>query len=172
MDIEKDQNAEKSNTADNRIVNAGHFSSTNQPSPEAKSAGWWKKRKGKDVLKALLQLKFDGSHLDSLGQIIIPNKIRQQASLYFGVPEAYITVEMIAAMKQLAMAIQTGDTNAFNAIWEKAYGKTKESDDDGGDGSRPIINIMIAPPALPTEVDGGNDSSIIPDILEEEPDNE
>jgi len=108
---------------------AKRFSSTNQPSNALKQLGWWKKKKGKKMLQALMQLKFEGDYVpedpNDPNSIKI-NPIRKKAAEYFGMPEEFITVEMIMAMIQVAKAVQQNDGNAFNAVWEKAYGKTRE----------------------------------------------
>lgn len=140
-------------------VNGVMFSKDYQPSNEAKRYGHWKKKRGKQMMKALLALPFNSlvpaDHKDP-NSPLIPNPLKKQAADYLGVPEQMITVEMIMAIKQLAMAVQKNDTSAFNAVWEKAYGKVKE-DDDEDKAPPPVINITI-----------GNVPDNVPEITESE----
>ena len=109
-----------------RAPNKGSFTSESQPSGEQKSRGWWKKKKGRFLMQALLNLDFNGTQIDPETQQKQENQIKKQASAYFNIPEAFITNEMIMNMKQMAKAINTGDTQAFNSVMDRAYGKPKE----------------------------------------------
>lgn len=140
--------------------NPGDFGRQSQPSGAAKSLGWWKKRQGRKMIKALLQLKFEGDVPDPANPgKLIPNPIKRQAANYFGVPQELITVEMIMAMRQVGLAVQKGDTQAFDAVWNKAYGKPPANEIEDGEDVKPIINITI-----------GKGTEDLPEISEDEND--
>lgn len=124
--------------------NPGRFTADNQPSGAQKSLGWWKKRRGRKMIRALMQLQFDGDIIDPNTKQVVTSEVKKAAAIYFGLPEGLITVEMVMAMRQIGLAIQRGDTNAFNSAWEKAYGKPKEIDDEDTEGiGPPVINIYL-----------------------------
>lgn len=93
------------------------FSKENQPSAEAKKAGWAKKKRAQELAKAVLELSFKGMK---------DSKLKQQAAEYFGIPQKELTVEMMLLFRQAEKAIQKADTQAFNAIMDRAFGKPKE----------------------------------------------
>lgn len=93
------------------------FTKDNQPTPRAKKLGWMKKKRGQELVKAVLELSFKGQANTAL---------KRKASAYFGIEEKNITVEMILVFKQAEKAIQKSDTYAFNAIMDRAFGKPKE----------------------------------------------
>lgn len=154
--MEEDRNPDETQ----RQLPGRPFSAENQPSGEAKSYGWWKKRKGKQMLKALMEMKFDGGQIpvdpNDYSKGSIPNPVLRQAAAYFNMPEEFITVEMIMAMKQVALAVQKNDTSAFNAVWDKAYGKPKEDEEA----------IKLPPPEIKFVPYGTEDG--LPEILENE----
>jgi hypothetical protein len=93
------------------------FSKNNQPTSEAKKAGWLKKKRSYELVKAVLDLSFKGKK---------NTVIKKQAALYFGVSEDDITMEVMLIFKQVEKAIQKADTPAFNAVMDRAFGKPKE----------------------------------------------
>lgn len=105
------------------------FTSENQPSPEAKRAGWLKKKRGPELAKAILDLAFKGQK---------NQKLKKAAATYFGLPETEITNEMMLLFKQAEKAIQYADTQAFNAFMDRAYGKPKEKLEHSGPDDKPI----------------------------------
>ncbi len=101
------------------------FAVQKQPTPEAKSAGWKKKRLLKDLLELTTRSMFEGSQKDY-------TKI---TATYFGIPEEDVSVEIIMQYRQIEKAIMKGDTIAFNAIMDRAYGKPTQplsADEDFG----------------------------------------
>lgn len=145
----QDENKPEDNGADQlpAKVNSSYFTSSNQPTGARKSMGWFKKKQGRKLMKALLQMTFEGDVLE--GGTTIPNPIKQQASVYFGIPPHLITVEMVMAMRQIGLAIQKGDTNAFNSAWEKAYGKSIPLDDDDDIEEKPlVVNLHLGPESV------------------------
>ena len=82
------------------------FSATNQPPAELKRAGWAKRKRGKELVKQILELGFIGAD---------NSKIKPMIAKYFGVDESEITVEMVMVFRQAEKAIQQNDTNAFRA---------------------------------------------------------
>lgn len=100
------------------------FSKENQPSAEAKRKGWAKKRVGRDLAKAILELGFHGG---------LESKMADSISEYFGVEKSELTIEMVALFRQAQKAIQKADTFAFNAIMDRAHGRPTQplSADDG-----------------------------------------
>ena len=93
------------------------FSTKNQPSSEAKKAGWAKKKRAMELAKAVLDLQFKGMK---------NGELKKMAAEYFGVQSKDITVEMMLLFRQAEKAIQKADTHAFNAIMDRAFGKPKE----------------------------------------------
>lgn len=103
------------------------FSKDNQPPGDVKSAGWWKKKKGREMLRHLLQLDFDGTTIDPMTGAKVPNKIREQVAEYMGVPIESVTNEMVLFAKQIGLAIQKNDTQAAALVLNNAYGQPKET---------------------------------------------
>lgn len=134
------------------------FSKDYQPPGWKKSLGQFKKNKGRKMLRALLELPFEGGDVDDPDNPgkKIPNPLKKQAAAYFGMPEELITVEMIMAMRQIGLSVQKGDTAAFHGVWEKSYGRPVE------DNSSPP-----PPPVLEIKVITGMDNEL-PAILEKE----
>lgn len=132
------------------------FTSTDQPTGAQKSLGWWKKKKGRELLRAMLDLPFDGAMDDPVTGQKVDNKIRKQVAQYMNLPEELVTVEMVLFVKQIALAAQKNDTGAFNTVIENAYGKPKETIITELD-EKPVININIqagvqdAPPIAESE---------------------
>lgn len=91
------------------------FSKKNQPTPEAKSAGWKKRRILKDLLELTTGATFNNSTTD----------YRALTAKYFGIPETEVTVRMVMDFRQVEKAILSGDTAAYVAVNDRAYGKPK-----------------------------------------------
>jgi hypothetical protein len=131
--------------------NGGRFTSERQPSGEQKSHGWWKKRKGRILFQAIMQLPANGSNWitdektgESVDQLA---KVRRQAAVYFNMPESLITVEMLSFMKQVAIAIQRNDSHstlAFGTIMDQSYGRPKPME-EFEEIEKPAINIFLGP---------------------------
>jgi hypothetical protein len=105
------------------------FSKKYQPTPEAKKAGWAKKKRGYELVRAVLELSFKGMK---------GSEIKQKASEYFGVPQKNLTVEMLLHFRQAEKAIQKADTQAYNAVMDRAFGKPKEKLEHSGADGKPI----------------------------------
>lgn len=92
------------------------FTADTQPSPEAKSAGWLKKR----TLKELLAMELSGTDKSAA-------LVRSFVSKYLGVKESEvgneITLEIAMHLRQIEKAIAKGDTRAYEVLNERAYGK-------------------------------------------------
>lgn len=98
-----------------QIIPVGkRFSPTYQPTGKAKGEGRAKKRKGQELVQAILDMYFKGRD---------NQKLRKAAAEYFDVPENDIAVETMMVFKQIERAIEKGDTNAFTAIMDRAFGK-------------------------------------------------
>jgi hypothetical protein len=93
------------------------FSKKYQPSPEAKKAGWAKKKRAQELVKAVLDLQFKGK---------AGSRVRKEAADYFGIAASEITVETMLVFRQAQRAIEKSDTPAFNAVMDRAFGKPKE----------------------------------------------
>lgn len=97
------------------------FTKETQPSPQAKSAGWQKKR----TLKQLLAMELRGT--DKSAQLV-----RSFVSKYLGIKENEvgneITLEIAMHLRQIEKAITKGDTRAYEAVNERAYGKKIQAD--------------------------------------------
>lgn len=93
------------------------WSSTNQPSPEAKSRGAKKKRALRDLMQICTGSTFNDAQKVSF---------QKNAALYFGIPESKITIEMMMDFRQIEKAIMKADTYAYNSLKEWAYGSPKQ----------------------------------------------
>lgn len=113
------------------------FSAENQPSPEAKKAGWLKKKRAQDLAKAMLELTITGKKND---------KLKKEAAEYFGIDPSEITVEVMLLFKQAQKAIEKSDTQAFNAFMDRAFGKPKEKLEHSGPEEGPIETTFIPSP--------------------------
>jgi hypothetical protein len=116
------------------------FSKEYQPSSEAKKKGWAKKKTAQELAKAVLELSFKGMKDSGL---------KKTAAEYFGIPEKVLTVEMMLLFRQAEKAIQKADTQAFNAIMDRAFGKPKEKVELGGANGAPLsftTHIIIENP--------------------------
>lgn len=105
------------------------FSKEYQPTPEAKRLGWLKKKRGPELAKAILDLAFHGMR---------DSELKKQAAQYYGIDQADVTVEMMLLFRQAEKAIQKADTQAFNAIMDRAFGKPKEKFEHSGPNDKPI----------------------------------
>lgn len=97
------------------------FTADKQPPPDAKRAGWDKKKKGKEMLQALMEVAFKGSATSTM---------KRDVADYFGIPVEDINVEIMMAMRQCEKAIKNSDTAAFNTIWDRVHGKPTMGDGD------------------------------------------
>lgn len=121
------------------------FEHTGQPSPEAKRQGWLNKKRGIELAKAILSLTMEGKGSDEL---------KRSAAEYFNLPLEEITVEALLILKQAEKAIKKADTQAFNSIMDRAYGKPmNKSEITGRDGKDllPSGSIDEAVKGLTTE---------------------
>lgn len=92
------------------------FTSENQPSPEAKSAG---KRRAK-TLKELLAVSVKGNDKSS-------KVVRGMIATYLGCDPDEVsddmTLEIAMHLRQIDKAIKKGDTQAYNSVMDRAHGK-------------------------------------------------
>lgn len=96
------------------LQNGVKFTPENQPPPENKSAGILRKKAGKELAKAVLELAFKG---------MANSDLKQLAAAYFGIEDPeQVTVEMMLIFRQAEKAIQKADTAAFKAVMERAHG--------------------------------------------------
>lgn len=93
------------------------FSAENQPSPNAKSEGWRKRRRAQELVQAVLDLNFKGMQ---------GSELKKKAAEYFCIPVDEITVEMMIIFRQAELAIQKADTKAADFIMDRAFGKPKQ----------------------------------------------
>lgn len=91
--------------------NEAKFNSTNQPSGEAKSKGKQKKRLLKDLANALVS----GERLNKC------KAIAEKVGLDL-ITEEY-TLEVAMTLKQIELALDDGDTKAFNSAMDRLIGK-------------------------------------------------
>ena len=91
------------------------FSKENQPSGEAKSKGWKKKRELKDLANALItgDAKKNAAATAQLVGIDLSDQ--------------EYTIEVIMTLKQIEKALEVGDTKAYNAAMDRMQGKPKQS---------------------------------------------
>jgi hypothetical protein len=96
------------------------WTSENQPSPEAKKKGWAKRRTLLQLLELATLNKLPGSEIEW----------RQRVADAMGIPENEVTVANIMEFRQIEKAIKKADTAAFTAIYDRAYGRPKQIEDD------------------------------------------
>jgi hypothetical protein len=112
----------------------------NQPGPEAKKKGWLKRKRSRALVQAMLELAHKGPTEGAL---------RQQAAEYFGVEPEEITNEVMMVMRQIALAIEKGDTTAFTQLMDRAYGKPKEDLTVHSETSTAAVQIeQVSPESL------------------------
>lgn len=169
---ENRENAGKTSLVFQLPERASHkFTTSNQPTPEQKSHGWWKKRKGRVLFQAIMQLPANGTNMvedkkhpgEYVDQLAL---VRRQAAVYFNMPESLITVEMLAFMKQVAVAVQKNDTFAFNTIMDQSYGRPKPME-QFEEVEKPAINIFLGP--TKTDSVAGDDTKPMEDAREDVP---
>jgi len=126
------------------------FSSTNQPSAESKRRGQLKKKMAGDLAQAILHAAFVGAADEVL---------KKKMSEFFKVKEKHITVEMMMNFRQIQKAISKGDTTAFQAVMDRAYGKPKIMVENSGTLPMVPTPVLLQMPAgvninLPSNTDG------------------
>lgn len=147
------------------------FTTENQPAGHLKSLGWLKKKKGRNLFRAIMQLPLDGTNfvpkkdkegndvIDEQGNVVLIDQlaiVRKQAANYFNMPEELVTVEMVIFMKQAARAIQLNDTNAAQFSVDQSYGRPKEHI-EVEEVAKPEVKLII-----------GQDPSQLPPIAHSE----
>jgi hypothetical protein len=94
------------------------FTKKRQPSPEAKKEGWAKRKRGTELVRLILEMKFIGAK---------DHPLRQAVADFFGVKENDITNEQILHFRQIQKAVLEGDTTAYKAIIERGYGQPTQT---------------------------------------------
>lgn len=131
------------------------FSKDNQPSSDAKKAGWARKLRNRKLAQMLLNKSFVGrvAVQTKSGQWVLEDtKFRKVLKDFFGLDEREMkdmSNEAAIMLRMIGQAISEGDVQAGSAILERAYGKPKEmtpfDDPETGDeeGDKPQIVIQI-----------------------------
>jgi len=106
-----------------------------QPSPEAKSAGWLRKRQLRELLKMQITGKAPAAEM-----------VKRFVASYLGVAESDVkdelTLEVAMDLRQIEKAITKGDTKAYEVVKDRVYGKPKVT--VAGDQQNPLtINITV-----------------------------
>ena len=65
--------------------------------------------------------------------------MRGKVAQYFGVPTESITIEEMMDLRQAQKAIQSGDTPAYKAVKEQAYGQPKQEINIEANLTKPVI---------------------------------
>lgn len=129
------------------------FSSENQPAPGVLKAAHAKKRFSREVIKTMLDGKYDFAP---------DSQTKQQLIKAFGPDVVNLTVGEIMTLQQMQKSILKADTQAFATIIDQALGKQVQAvqnvDGDGND-QRPIY--LVAPKGmkfeLPSNTEGTGD---------------
>ena len=108
-----------------------HFRKGQEHDSDALKAGWSKKLRGRNLLKAILESKHLGDPV-----------LKANAAAYFGVSADEITNEAMMYMIQVTKAINKNDTFAFETIMARTFGKIKEYKDEEEVEKAPVINIQ------------------------------
>lgn len=98
------------------VSRATQFTADNQPDPEAKRRGLMKRMTGRKLIQAILEQEFIGEQPD----------FRKRVADYFKLDVEDVTNEMMLLFCQIIKAAEKADTQAFEAIMSRAYGKPKE----------------------------------------------
>lgn len=113
-----------------------------QPSPEAKKAGWAKRKRNQELARTLLGMKFVGQDNSRIGKLF-----RDKLSTYFGLTAQQIEEldnEAAMMLRLIGSAVEDGDNDAAREIMDRAYGKpTQFIDMSTEDEQRPMINIQV-----------------------------
>lgn len=91
------------------------FSAANQPSKEKKKAGWARRNALKDILNISVNRMFEGTK----------KNYTQLAAAFLGIPVKEVSLRMVMEYRQIEKAVLQGDTSAFEAVYNRAYGRTK-----------------------------------------------
>jgi len=87
------------------------FSKESQPTPEAKSEGWKKRRTLKELADALLNLKG------------IEKAKETAIAVGMDLSDDEFTLEIVMTLRQIEKALKKGDTPAYNAAMDRMVGK-------------------------------------------------
>lgn len=119
-EVKRQENAKPGRGGQKPPVTTKPFTKENQPSNEAKKAGWAKRKKLTELLEISTGVKFDGSLKDYRGM----------AAQFFDIDTSEVTVKMMMEFRQIEKAILKGDTFAYTAVMDRAYGKPKTAEED------------------------------------------
>jgi hypothetical protein len=114
------------------------FGEDNQPSSEAKKAGWLRKKRNKELAQYILGRSWKENRMNK--------DMHAQMKEFFGLGDdelEELTYEAVIMMKQVAMAIKNGDNTAAQQLFERAFGKPMQTIGITDDGTPPQINITI-----------------------------
>lgn len=100
------------------------FSKDYQPDPKKVSEGLKRHFAIRDMLSIVTGQKFEGS----------TKVYRDLCAAYLGINAADVTIRMIMDFRQIEKGILKGDTRAYEAIMNRAYGKPREE-------QAPIVDI-------------------------------
>ena len=109
------------------------FTSDQSHLTEAKKKAWAKKKLLKDLLGIVTSGKLGNSTQD----------YRKLASDFFGIKEDKVDVKMIMDFRQIEKAILKGDTLAYQAVMDRAYGKPKQVSEISGIDGKPIQTASV-----------------------------
>ena len=107
-----------------------NFSTENQPSPEAKSEGWKRRRTLTELAEALLN-----------NQGIKKAKV---TAIECGIDlkDDEFTLEVVMTLRQIELAIKKGNTQAYNAAMDRMKGKPMQSVELTGKDGEQLINTV------------------------------
>lgn len=107
------------------------FSKDYQPPPEALKEGKKKKKFTREILKDLLSMPYRFAAADE--------KIKKQLVEAYGPEIENMTLGEVMALKQAQKVILSGDSTAFTALFNQAFGLPKQT--LGGDPENPLIPV-------------------------------
>lgn len=93
------------------------YSKENQPSPKAKSIGRQKAKFKRDAIRELLNLPY---------KFVPDSPIKKQLVSAFGNAILQMPVGEVMGLQQIQKAILKGDSQAFTAIMNQAFGMPKQ----------------------------------------------
>lgn len=149
------------------------FSKDNQPSSEAKKAGWARKLRNRKLAQMLLNKTFVGrvAVQTKSGQWTLEDtKFRKVLKDFFGLNDEEMkemSNEAAIMLRMIGQAISEGDVQAGSAILERAYGKPKdmtpfddpEAEDEEGNKPQIVIQIVQSVDLPPIKEDESDESA-------------
>jgi hypothetical protein len=129
------------------------FTSENQPTGQAKSAGKQKKKFTREVLKEMLNMPYKFAEDSGL---------KKQLIAAFGKDVLDLPIGEIMSLMQMQKAVLKGDTAAYNSVIDQALGRPAQAIINTDEDGNVIPGIRLVLPkgmdiSLPSNTDGSDE---------------